>query len=400
MKKISEAFQLFGGGRRKDLDSSSRVDPPNLSQSSAQASFPLGFPAGVEVLHDCPNATVDICFVHGLSGDRTTTWTAQDQSDPWPKTLLPSKLTTARIFTYGYDAYVVRRSVAGSNRLIDHATDLLNDLTTDRVNHNATSRPIIFVAHSLGGLICKKAILSSRNNPEVHLQNIFKYTKGVIFMGTPHKGSWMAKWAKIPAEPLGLVKSMNKYLLDILQTDNQFLQSIQTDFLSMIRELQGNSRRLEITCFYEELSMPGIGKVVSRDSATFEGYNPMSIHADHCNMAKRGRDSLDETVSKRRHTAWKNDSQERDYSDDTDYDGSSIFGGIDYAEEHTAVQPSQVTCSGDGSESEDPEEDTSDEYFRSSEDNEAHDENLTDEFAPFSQNTVHSDEDSGDETDW
>ncbi|GAA93219.1 hypothetical protein AKAW_11331 [Aspergillus luchuensis IFO 4308] len=448
MKKISEAFQLFGGGRRKDMDSSSRVDPPNLSQSSAQASFPLGFPAGVEVLHDCPNATVDICFVHGLSGDRTTTWTAQDQSDPWPKTLLPSKLTTARIFTYGYDAYVVRRSVAGSNRLIDHATDLLNDLTTDRVNHNATSRPIIFVAHSLGGLICKKAILSSRNNPEVHLQNIFKYTKGVIFMGTPHKGSWMAKWAKIPAEPLGLVKSMNKYLLDILQTDNQFLQSIQTDFLSMIRELQGNSRRLEITCFYEELSMPGIGKVVSRDSATFEGYNPMSIHADHCNMvrfssandngfkrllgelvrwekeerevrsllehtdglasctstrerqAKRGRDSLDETVSKRRHTAWKNDSQERDYSDDTDYDGSSIFGGIDYAEEHTAVQPSQVTCSGDGSESEDPEEDTSDEYFRSSEDNEAHDENLTDKFAPFSQNTVHSDEDSGDETDW
>lgn len=63
------------------------------------------------------------------------------------------------------------------------------------------------------------------------------------------------------------------------------------------------------------------------------------------------------------------------------------------------MQPSQVTCSGDGSESDDPEEDTSDEYFRSSEDNEAHDESLTDEFAPFSQNTVHSDEDSGDETD-
>lgn len=82
-------------------------------------------------LHDCPHATVDICFVHGLTGDRTTTWTAQGQSDLWPKTLLPSKLSTARILSYGYDAYVVRGSVAGSNRLIDHATNLLTDLTTD-----------------------------------------------------------------------------------------------------------------------------------------------------------------------------------------------------------------------------------------------------------------------------
>lgn len=277
----------LSGRWRKDQDSSSfKIDPPKLSQSSAEASFPLEFPDGVEVLHDCPNATVDICFVHGLTGDRTTTWTAQDQSDPWPKMLLPSKLTTARILTYGYDAYVVRRSVAGSNRLIDHATNLLNDLTTDRNLHNAASRPIIFVAHSLGGLVCKKAILSSRNNPDAHLRNVFNCTKGVIFMGTPHKGSWMADWAKIPAGTLGPVKSMNKSLLEILRTDNQLLEAIQIEFWSMIRELQGNSRRLEVTCFFEELPLPAVGKVVSKDSATLEGYNLMSIHANHCDMVR------------------------------------------------------------------------------------------------------------------
>ncbi|RAH53713.1 hypothetical protein BO85DRAFT_491837 [Aspergillus piperis CBS 112811] len=442
---MSKVLNFFVGGRqRKDQDSSSRVDPPNLSQSSAQASFPLEFPDGVEVLHDCPNATVDICFIHGLSGDRTTTWTAQNQSDPWPKTLLPSELTTARILTYGYDAYVVRRSVAGSNRLVDHAINLLNDLTMDRDDHNAASRPIIFVAHSLGGLVCKKAILSSRNNPDIHLQNVFKYTAGVIFMGTPHQGSWMAKWATIPATALGLVKSTNKLLLDILQTDNQFLQSIQNDFLSMIRELQGNGRSLRVTCFFEELSLSGYGQVVSRNSATFDGFKAISIHADHCNMvrfssakntgftrlagelkrwekevrplpepadrlasclstcerqAKRGCDSLDETISKRRRTASRNSLQERDYSDNTDYDGSSIFDGIDSTED-TAVQPSQESCNGDNSESEDLEEDTSDEPSRSSDDTEAHNESLTDDLAPFSQNTAHSEEDSGDETDW
>ncbi|KAF7170941.1 hypothetical protein CNMCM6106_005492 [Aspergillus hiratsukae] len=284
MRKLRETF---GGRRRKgQAPSSKEVNQPKLSQSSAKGSFSLDFPDGVEVLHDCPDATVDICFVHGLTGDRTTTWTAQGQSDPWPKTLLPSKLSTARILTYGYDAYVVRKSVAGSNRLIDHATNLLNDLTTDRDLHNAVSRPIIFVTHSLGGLVCKKAILRSRNNPDAHLRSIFNCTKGVIFMGTPHKGSWMADWAKISAGALGLVKSTNKSLLDILRTDNQLLEAIQVDFWSMIRELRESGRRLEVICFFEELPLPVIGKVVSKDSATLEGYNLISIHANHRDMVR------------------------------------------------------------------------------------------------------------------
>ncbi|GFG21264.1 putative Pfs, NB-ARC and TPR domain protein (JCVI) [Aspergillus udagawae] len=283
MRKFREAL---GGRRRKDQDSpSERLDPPTSSQWCA-VSFPIAFPDGVEVLHDCPNATVDLCFVHGLTGDRITTWTAQGQSDPWPKTLLSSKLATARILSYGYDAYVVRGSVAGSNRLIDHATNLLNDLTTDRNLHNAASRPIIFVAHSLGGLVCKKAILGSRNNPDAHLRSIFDCTKGVIFMGTPHKGSWMADWAKISAGALGLVKSTNKPLLEILRTDNQLLEAIQVDFWSMIRELRENGRRLEVTCFFEELPLPVVGKVVSKDSATLEGYNLISIRANHRDMVR------------------------------------------------------------------------------------------------------------------
>jgi len=101
---------------REESSPSSRSPPPTLP-----------FPDGCEVLHDSPDAAVDICFVHGLTGNRDSTWIAYGSSAPWPKTLLPPKLSKARILTYGYDAYIVRKSVASSNRLIDHATNLLND---------------------------------------------------------------------------------------------------------------------------------------------------------------------------------------------------------------------------------------------------------------------------------
>lgn len=267
------------------------------SHSTETPTADITFPDGVKCLRDCPNASVDICFVHGLTGNRDSTWTADGQTTPWPHTLLPSKLEKARILTFGYDAYIVGKSVVSSNRLIDHATDLLNDLTADRVSNNAPSRPIIFVAHSLGGLVCKEAILLSRNNPESHLKGVFDNTKAIMFMGTPHTGSWLAKWAKIPASALGIVKSTNGSLLDILATDNQLLESLQIRFLSMLRDLREGNRRLEVTCFFEALPLPVIGTVVPKESATFAGYNPISIHANHRDMVKFV--SADETGFKR-----------------------------------------------------------------------------------------------------
>ncbi|RYP74285.1 hypothetical protein DL771_003106 [Monosporascus sp. 5C6A] len=257
----------------------------DLGPASQSTPVP-SFPDGVEVLHDCRDATIDICFVHGLTGNRVSTWTANGQPKPWPETLLPPKLSRVRILTYGYDAYIVRKSVASTNGLIDHATNLLNDLTTDRACSNASSRPLVFVVHSLGGLVCKEAVLLSRNNPEPHLRDIFDCTKGVVFMGTPHKGAWMANWARIPVSALGIVKPTNKSLLKTLETDDKYLQSVQDRFLAMVREQQKAGRDLEVTCFFEELPLPGVGKVVSKDSATLESYNAISIHANHSNMVK------------------------------------------------------------------------------------------------------------------
>ncbi|RYP17693.1 hypothetical protein DL765_004371 [Monosporascus sp. GIB2] len=243
------------------------------------------FPNGVTLMHECSDPIADICFVHGLTGDRDSTWTADGQSEPWPKELLSPRLSRVRILTYGYDAYAERKSAAGSNRLVDHARNLLNDLTTDRSFYNALFRPLIFVTHSLGGIVCKEAILLSQNSPKPHIRGIFSCTRGIIFMGTPHNGTWMTDWAKIPASALGLVQS-TKSLLNILETDSQVLEFIQVSFWLMIRELREAGRCLEVTCFFEELPLPMVGKVVSKASATLKGYNLIGIHANHRDMVK------------------------------------------------------------------------------------------------------------------
>lgn len=284
MRRLKDFSRRQVGDQRtsRTLRSPSNSDPRNPTSSDPSPPFP----DGIKVWHNCPNATIDICFVHGLTGNRDSTWTASQKSTPWPTMLLPPKLPRARLLTWGYDAYVVQASVASKNRLIDHAMNLLNDLTNDRVASGASARPLIFVAHSLGGIVCKEAILSSRNNPDPHLCDIFEHTIGVVFMGTPHGGSWMADWIKIPASGLGVLKSTSTSLLQVLGTDDQLLESIQVRFWSMVRERQKCERPLEIACFFEELPLPVVGQVVSKKSATMEGYASVSVHANHRDMVK------------------------------------------------------------------------------------------------------------------
>lgn len=263
------------------------------SGDEADNEQPEPFLDGIKVWHDCPDATIDICFVHGLTGNRDTTWTVREQAVAWPPNLLPIYLPKARLLTFGYDAYAVRKTVASASRLVDHAANLLTDLTNERPPPDASQRRIIFVAHSSGGLVCKEAILQSRDNPEAHLRGIFDSVIGIAFMGTPHGGAWMAHWSKIPAHALGFVKSTNKSILETLETNDQLLESNQLKFWSTVRERHQGGKQLEVTCFFETLPFPGVGIVMSRDSAVLEGYAAVGIHANHSGMVKFG--SIEDT---------------------------------------------------------------------------------------------------------
>ena len=255
--------------------------------SSVQTSQDTQFPSGIKILHEPQNPIVDLVFVHGLTGDRERTWTYPENGICWPRDILPQHLPDARILTFGYDAYVVRaRDQVASIDIAHHANDFLNCLANERMDTRSANRPLILVAHSLGGLLCKDAMRLSQNNAEARLCSIFEQVQGIIFIATPHGGSWLAKWAKTSASLLGVIKIADVSLLSLLKTDSEVLNRINNDFLSMLIRRQTEHRSVRIACFYEVLPLRGRIKIVDKDSATISGYNNVSIHADHRNIAR------------------------------------------------------------------------------------------------------------------
>jgi hypothetical protein len=76
----------------------------------------------------------------------------------WPEILLAHDFQQLRILTYGYDSHVSNffRGPANQNNIFGHGRSLLTALEADRRNH--LSRPIIFIAHSLGGILLKEVM--------------------------------------------------------------------------------------------------------------------------------------------------------------------------------------------------------------------------------------------------
>ena len=107
-----------------------------------------------------------------------------------------------------------------------------------------------------------QALLSSRNSAETHLQNILECTRAIAFIGTPHSGSGFAKWAELLAKSIGLIKQTNPEIVEVLRGDSEVLARIQMDFHTMLRA-RGKSGEpgIAITCFFEELPLPGVGEV-------------------------------------------------------------------------------------------------------------------------------------------
>ena len=76
----------------------------------------------------------------------------------WLRDFLPEKIPRARVWTWGYDSRTHTRShreYLTTKKLYDHGKELVFYLDGARRESNSHQRPIIFIAHSLGGIVVK-----------------------------------------------------------------------------------------------------------------------------------------------------------------------------------------------------------------------------------------------------
>ncbi|KAF4473757.1 hypothetical protein FAGAP_12908 [Fusarium agapanthi] len=233
------------------------MDRPSLASNTVAAPETTrnDFPDGVKIWHSPRDAGLDICFIHGLSGNRDKTWTAPGQPNPRPAELLPSRLAKARLLTYGYDAYVLKESVSSTNRLIDHANNLLHDLAAERASSGIINRPLIFVVHSFGGIVCKTALVISRQSPESHLgQHLgeqFQYTALLSeesLLQFDANGQWLsASFVELWQILIKVADSNpNTEIICLIDEVDECNEQERSQLFKMLCELRGSNKSLNL----------------------------------------------------------------------------------------------------------------------------------------------------------
>lgn len=98
------------------------------------------------------------------------------------------------------------------------------------------------------------------SNPK-HIKSVAEQTRGIIFLGTPHRGSSQASWGTMLARIFGPFKQTNAEIVSGLEKEAKQLNILQKRLVNFLDFRKETGNDVEITCFFEELPMPVIGTV-------------------------------------------------------------------------------------------------------------------------------------------
>src|SRR5204863_9071639 len=106
-----------------------------------------------------------------------------DKTFMWIRDALPRSLPGVRAILYGYDTTLVDSN--SFQTIWDLACALIHQLKANGWT-SPTAKPIVFLAHSLGGIVLKQAlvILAGSGNRD----NLLSAVQGAIFFGVPASG--------------------------------------------------------------------------------------------------------------------------------------------------------------------------------------------------------------------
>jgi hypothetical protein len=154
----------------------------------------------------------------------------------WLRNALPRDITRIRSIIYGYDTSLLTSE--SFQTVEDIAITFIARLKSIG-RTSFTAKPIVFLAHSLGGIVLKQALVEMASRGEME-NFIFSATREIMFFGTPNRGMHIRHL-------LPMVKGQpNASLVKLLSPNSLYLSQLDEQFggLALIRDVR-------ILSFYE-----------------------------------------------------------------------------------------------------------------------------------------------------
>ena len=220
-------------------------------------------------------------FVPGLGGHVYTTWGDPNADLYWPR-WLAQDVQGLRVYSLSYEAPPTNW-LGTAMPLQDQAANILERLLS---RTELRQQPLVFVCHSLGGLLVKQIILdlNEQRTSRPGAGELLDRIQGVVFIATPHTGSRKATWLdrlKILAWPSSVTRT--------LVTSDPTLRKLNVSYRGFADQ-QGLSHLV----FYETQGTVA-GSIVDEASSDpgLPHSRPIPIDADHVSICKpRDRSNL------------------------------------------------------------------------------------------------------------
>jgi formylglycine-generating enzyme required for sulfatase activity len=221
----------------------------------------------------------NVVFVHGLGGHPYDTWrTGLDDENFWP-IWLATDVPGINVYTLGYHSPAV--NWAGTALSIKVQA---NETTTQLRSFLVTREPgpIVFICHSLGGLIVKQVLTDAWEGRErdSRLAELVNRTQQVIFLATPHQGSKMGDLAQrlwFVTCPSTATKMLGYY--------GQELRNLNTSYQNLVERRKG---ALGNSVFSETIRLFNLFTIVDAKSSDpqLPDCEPKELGSDHTSIAK------------------------------------------------------------------------------------------------------------------
>lgn len=222
------------------------------------------------------SALVDVLFIHGLKGDSKATWTSTSSVDLsggyWPD-WLSDDCKKVCCHSLKYPSSIFGKWAKKNMSLYERSKALLDYLNSKGIG----DRPMVIIAHSLGGLLTKQLIKTAENSGNAQWKYIASAIKIVIFLGTPHTGASLASVLKF------FLPRLSSADIETLGSGSSQLNELNDAF-----KYFSSTNCTKTIVYYEKHKTKNIALVVDERSADpgITGVIPIPVDADHESICK------------------------------------------------------------------------------------------------------------------